>query len=340
MKVLLLLLGSLIHPSQSYAVISGQAAFDNKYAAVGSLKVGDEESVACTATLITEKWIVTAAHCISDGESEGEEEGEPLTPEDYEFRIGPDFQKPEFQSKLKRWVRGPTINDEELDIAFGELANKVPLEELDITPMMIRVLNWNSNDLKSPYVHIGYGSQVAFSERTHYLDNKRQMAKLVVTSAKGNALLKLFGNPKNLEKYLNKYHPQSIDSASLEANIYNGELLEKYSVHAWDPRGREDLNKIQVPTSGWQGTCFGDSGGPLLRETDSEMAIVGVVSQGMDRICSPVGTKFITFGPKVLDIVKSLNVDDSPNALERISGFFERIGKKKPSVRPATRDQK
>jgi hypothetical protein len=320
MKVLLLLLlGFLAHPGISHAVINGDAAFEKKYSAIGSLKIGETDSAGCTATLITEKWIVTAAHCISDGESEGEEAGEPLTPADYEFRIGADFHKPEFQSKLKRWVLGPNVNGEDLDIAFGELASPVPLVKLNISTIAIRNLHWNAKDLNSPYIHIGYGAQEAFVEG-HPLENKRQIAKFVVTSAKGNALLNLFGNAKKLETYLNTYHPQSIDSASLEANIYNAELMEKYSVHAWDTRGREDLNKIQVPIDGWQGTCFGDSGGPLLSETDGKLFMVGVVSQGMDRICSPIGTKFITFGPKVLDMARSLNSRLSPNNV--FTGFF------------------
>lgn len=335
MRFLLLIIALLAYSNPSHAVINGQAAFEKKYGAIGSLKIGEADSAGCTATLITEKWIVTAAHCLADGESEGEEEGTPLVPADFEFRVGADFAKPEFRTKLKRWVSGPKVNDEELDIAFGELEKPVPLEKLKIQPMVIRALRWNAQDLESPYIHIGYGVQEAFGE-DHPLDNKRQQARLRVTSAKGNALLNLFGDQAKLETYLNTYHPESIEAGSLEGILHNGELLEKYSVHAWDPRGRENLQDIVSPLEGWQDTCFGDSGGPLLKEVNGKISIVGVVSHGMDRICSPFGTKFVTFGPKVLDVVKHLNSNQSPDALSRIAEFFKRIGKSSGKSTPRT----
>ncbi len=328
MTALLFLLGTLIQPSISHAVINGKPAFDKKYAAVGSLRMGESDSVSCTATLITEKWIVTAAHCFSDAEAEGEEESESLLPADFEFRVGSDFHKPEFKSKLKRWVMGPVVQDDALDIAFGELDQAVPLQKLKISPLVIQALRWTAEDLKAPYFHLGYGAQEAFVEG-HELDNKRQMAKLSVTNARGNALLNIFGSPEKLETYLNNFHSFSIESGSLEGTIYNGELTPGYSVHAWDPRGRENIDQIQIPENGWQDTCFGDSGGPLLREKNGKVTIVGVVSHGMDRICSPVGTKFITFGPKVVEVLKNLNSQKSPDALSRISAFFKQLGKKK-----------
>lgn len=335
MRTLLLVITLLAYSSPSQAVINGQAAFEKKYAAIGSLKIGESDSAGCTATLITEKWIVTAAHCLADGESEGEEESAPLTPADFEFRLGADYFKPEFQSKLKRWVSGPIVKDEQIDIAFGELAKPVPLEKLKIQPMVIRNLRWNAKDLENTYTHIGYGVQVAFGE-SHELENKRQMAKLRVTSAEGNALLNLFGNQEKLEAYLSAHHPDSIEAGSLEGILNNAELLEKYSVHAWDPRGRENLQEIVPPTDGWQDTCFGDSGGPLLKEVNGKISIVGVVSHGMDRICSPFGTKFVTFGPKVVDVVKNLNNNNSPDALSRIAEFFKKLGK--PKAKPAPKE--
>gem|GEM_PF-6702886 len=53
---------------------------------------------------------------------------------------------------------------------------------------------------------------------------------------------------------------------------------------------------------------FGDSGGPLFREIDKKLTLVGVVSQGMNRICAPMGTRFTVFGPEVLKIMENLGI--------------------------------
>lgn len=301
-----LLVCSLVLPLPSHAVINGQPAADQKFESVGALKIGKENSPGCTATLIAAKWIVTADHCIESGESSEEEGGASLKPSEYEFRLGNDFLKPVFKSKLKRWVAGPQIQGETLDIAFGELATSA--DRFAPVPMLTQ--QWTQEDLRAPYIHIGYGVAVPFFEQDHPLKNKRQMALLSVTAAEGNALLKLFGTEKTLEAYLTKFHPQSLEDGSTDAMIPNGELVPGYSVHAWDERGREDLRDVKEPASGWQDTCFGDSGGPLLRERDGKLSIVGVVSRGMDRICTPIGTRFTVFGPKVMAMVKKLGIGE------------------------------
>jgi secreted trypsin-like serine protease len=293
----------------SFAIINGQSANLNKYAAVGSIDIDAQDSVACTATLIAPNWIVTADHCIhamSGSEEDGS--GELVKPEGYEFRLGYDFHNPIYKVKLKRWIGGPQINGETVDIAFGELSQPVPVKDLNISLISAKTLSWNKSDLKSTYTHIGYGVLKVFSNETSSLSDKRQKAEFTVTSIRGNALLQLFGSEQNLENYVMKYHPQSIEAGSFEAIVENGNLLSGYNIHVWDARGRQDLNNISVPTSGWQDTCFGDSGGPLLREIKGQVYIIGVVSQGMDRICSPMGTKFTIFGPQVQKLMKSLDI--------------------------------
>ncbi len=322
--IFLISLGILIQPNHSLAVINGKSTIDPKFASVGSLKFGNENSVGCTATLVSESWIVTAAHCISDGDSEGEEVGEALSPADYEFRLGVDFFKPVFKVSLKRWVPGPKVKGEDLDIAFGELSKPVPLQQLKISLIPILSPKWTTEDLKSSYIHIGYGVQEPFTERG-ILNNKRQMARFSVTSIKGNSLLNLFGTQQKLEAYLNRFHPQSQDAGPVEATLFNGELIEGYSIHAWDPRGRNDLSKINIPADGWQGTCFGDSGGPLFQERSGQIFLVGVVSHGMDRICSPFGTKFTTFGPRVMKLFQNLKSGKSPGSFFSFPPFFRRF---------------
>jgi len=299
----------LFSPHSLLAIINGKAANEKRFDAVGSLKIGKNGKVGCTATLIAENWIVTADHCIHETTSTSEEDiGKPLLPSQYEFRLGNDFKKPFFKSSMKRWVSGPKINNETLDIAFGELSQSVPTKKLGLNLIIASTQQWVSRDLQDIYWNIGYGVLEAFTNKKFPLSNKRQLAQLTVTATGGNALLNLFGNSENLRHYINKFHPEAFEAGTLEAIIANGELLPQYSIHAWDAHGREDLINIKIPEGGWQDTCFGDSGGPLLREVEGQLRIMGVVSQGMDRICSPLGTRFTIFGPEVKKLMQELSI--------------------------------
>ena len=306
---LIIALGILLPSHHLLAVINGQPANEKKFDAVGSLKMGDKKTVGCTATLIAENWIVTADHCTHETtDSEEEGMGEPLLPSQYEFRLGNDFKKPFFKSNIKRWVSGPKINQETLDIAFGELSEPVPTKKLALNVIPALTQKWDNNDLQNQYEHIGYGVNEPFTTKKFPLTEKRQLAQFTVTAANGNAMLKLFGTSTNLQNYVTNFHPEAFEAGTLDAIITSGELLTEYSVHAWDARGRTDLSNIQIPATGWQDTCFGDSGGPLLREANGQIKIVGVVSQGMDRVCSPLGTRFTVFGPEIQKLMQQLNI--------------------------------
>lgn len=295
------------------AILNPISADEQKFAAVGAIQVGEKDSVHCTATLIASNWIITADHCIhATGPSEVEGDGPVLPPQDYEFRLGQNFKNAFFKSRLKRWVGGPTVRGETIDVAFGELSKAVPADllhaEVRLDPILPQVLAWNKKDLEASYVHVGYGTIVPFSEEKFALSDQRQKALFSVTSFSGNALLNLFGDSTKLENYLNLFHQGILEYQSLDAIIATAKLNSGYSIHAWDARGRKDLKKIESPEGGWQDTCFGDSGGPLLREINGTWRVVGVVSHGMDRICTPLGTNFTVFGPEVQKLMQKLKI--------------------------------
>lgn len=303
----------LLSTFSAHAVINGNIANEHKFSAVGSLRVIPDKTVACTATVIASKWIVTADHCTHATEGSEEEGGAVLPASAYEFRLGNDFNSPIFKTNLKRWVRIPNFKEQAIDLAFAELAIEIPLAKLQIKT--VRPINqvWTSEELKLNYIHIGYGSRQAFgqpdSAKEKALINKRQKATFQVTSVSENALVNIFSTEANLESYINQYHPEiNLEVELIETILSHGQLIEKHSVHAWDPRGRQNLNQVSKPQKGWQDTCYGDSGGPLLREKDGVLRIVGVVSQGMNGTCATLGTRFTTFGPQVIKVMKSLKL--------------------------------
>ncbi len=301
----------------AFAVINGEAANDARYAAVGSIWVRGK--LTCTATLVSSKWIVTAEHCTGQAEESDEEGGGKLLPPSaYEFRLGIDSKNPEFKIKLKRWVSAPEISvavegeavSQQLDLAFGELTKDAPLEKLKTRAIRPLSQSWTPGDLAADYTHISYGARQPFGESKSPLNGKRQLARFKATSASGNALLNLYGDVAALEAAIHAYHSKEIDLELEEIDriLKNGELIENYNVHVWDPRGRSDLSHVTKPEAGWQDTCFGDSGGPLFRESDGEVRIVGVASHGMNGTCASLGTVFTTFGPKIQDLMKELGI--------------------------------
>lgn len=278
---------------QAKAIINGDVDTSSRYDSVGSLNT--DGNPFCTATVIASKWIVTAAHCTFQSEaSEEEGNGAPLPPSAYSFVLGKDSSKPSATSTLKRWVRIPG----EIDLAFGELSKALPLNKLKITPAKPIVLN---TDLTGNFVSVGFGQP---------LEGIRQLAHLTATFSSGNVLEKLFKTHANIENYITQNHSEEInlEYEPLESIIHLADLTEGYNLHVWDARGRENLNNIVKPTSGWQDTCFGDSGGPLFKEVDGKLGIVGVTSRGLNRTCAPIGTVVTTFGPEVMKVFKSLKI--------------------------------
>ena len=53
----ILALGILFSPLSLLAIINGKTANEKRFDAVGSLKMGEENRVGCTATLIAENWL-------------------------------------------------------------------------------------------------------------------------------------------------------------------------------------------------------------------------------------------------------------------------------------------
>lgn len=287
---------TVLTAANALAIINGTAVSDHDYNAVGSLYINGEQS--CTVTLVHDRWIVTADHCAHATDDAGEEGGgEPLPPESYEIRFGFDSKKPVYTTHLKRWVHGPQVSEDyQADIAFGELAVPVP-SALNILPISTARANFAQPVAEA----IGYGVRAFYDpdENARPLRFQRQRAQLTLKSDTGNALINILMSPRGIEHYIRQHHTNEIDldEEPIEQIITRAELRTGYQLHAWDNRGREnpDYAEVSAPTEGWQDTCFGDSGGPLLQRGSQGLKIIGVVSTGLNRTCATMGTIFTTF---------------------------------------------
>lgn len=300
-----LLLNLFLNTSAAFAIINGVPTTE-EYAAVGSLR--SSADAFCTATLISPEWIVMAQHCRWGG---SEEEPVQYEPKDLYFQIGKNSNEPEFSVPLIQWINAPEIevlgSDEKihLDIAFGKLS--IPLrsvngKSIEATPINVTEgLITTGKDVEI----VGFGLTGEFSSPK----GKRLKGTYQVTSLKDNAFLNIFQSLEDFSRYLQAAHPG--EEEATERHIHNAQLIEKYQLHAWDPRGRENGIFTTAPTGGWFNTYSGDSGGPLLLRSNNKLEVVGIIQSGFPGTTTgsvPIGSIIGLFGPEIQKVLRDENI--------------------------------
>lgn len=244
-------------------------AADDTWAAVGAVAVaGDRDySVVCTATLVAPRIILTAKHCTDH-----------LPESSAYFALGPNVNSPRRLVALSTALLVPPDTGGFLalgsDTAFYVLAEDI----LDIAPIPI---SSEPLDIEESLLTVGVGEDSAETGARH-------VGAQHVMALTGNVPGLIFGDEASC--LAGRPFVPGTDSRRCDATSANPEdcrgydeatLLTGYEVWAGDSPGDAQ-------------TCFGDSGGPLIRQRNGASEIVGVTSWGWwssDRPCA-YGTVF------------------------------------------------
>lgn len=280
------------------SIIGGHHATAPSLNHTGSLIMdlnGDMEPF-CSATLIGPKTIVTAKHC-----TEVAQWGY-----DIYFGVGPDGYQPEERIPVVAFEKAPLDEGGAVgmgrDVAVMYLSHIPSGEIIPALPMPSADLNPDDR-----MVSIGYG---VFTAREAF-DGQRRIGRETVIATEGlifEALLSDF------ESFVEWMQTNDVSDAN-----YLELVDEAYAAYLWEIYQSEVLLEGDEAAAGGGDndtqTCFGDSGGPLMKYVPgSGWQTFGVVSGGISSrhsVCD-FGTVFATFGPEVMSFLEAAKNWEDP----------------------------
>jgi hypothetical protein len=241
---------------------------------------GDQYVTFCTGTLIAPNAVITAEHCVADLFG------------DEEFLIGFDGTAPDRAVKIVGVMAEDTIQGGA--VGFGSDVAIAFLEEPidDIAPASIGTLE--DGDIGSNYVNIGYGIQ-----NNNEDSGTRFLGAVTLRGILGNMADHLFGD---FEGYLEHFPELGFPEEAAEELYGLLELIPEYEATF----GHLDGNAQ---------SCFGDSGGPVMRQADGGLTVYGVTSWGLgsETLVCDWGGAYAVFGPATLEFIdRSLACETVP----------------------------
>ena len=280
-------------------IIGGQHATSEKLNLTGALIVDDfgELIPFCSGSLISEETVVSARHCV---------EVVDWGYEDIYFAVGPDATAPDDLIAVAAIDTAPV--DEGGFMALGQDVSVLQLDRpatgvgLFATPVSSDGLQKNDS-----MVTIGYGAFTA----SNYYDDQRRIGRETVVASEGRAFEAMFGDFESFVEWAitGDTTPENIlelvDEETLEylTEVYDSELLL--------PGNETVTGTAESDTQ----TCYGDSGGPLMKYVSGVgFQIYGVVSGGLssNRAACDYGTVFATFTPDVIDFLEDARTWEDP----------------------------